>query len=247
MDRELIENNNIENKLNNENLLEEKNVSEESQNSFLQSNLGKVINTGIDVGLRAILPNAVENTVIDIKNTLLNHGLKEGINTAISGAIDLGKSAIGIVTGKFENLSQVQNAIKKGGIIDSVSSVIDNVLKSSTKNGLIKSNTSKLIKKGKNVILDTVSSNIEESFFSQLKSIEKLGKYSQNWNQYFEKQDLAGMEREYKKIKTQMKEIIPLQTTLTQVKQIENIQELVKNKGNFNITEEELQLAEKLA
>ena len=55
------------------------------------------------------------------------------------------------------------------------------------------------------------------------------------------------MEKEYKKIKTQMKEIMPLQTTLQQVKQIENIQNLIKNKGEFNLSNEELELAKKLA
>ena len=56
----------------------------------------------------------VEEQIIDIKNVLLTCGLKEGINTAIKNAIDFGKSTLGIVTGKFENLSQVHNAVKKG-------------------------------------------------------------------------------------------------------------------------------------
>ena len=244
---EVKKENNIEQNLEQIDLTDNSLVTEKEQNSFLQSTLGKVINTGVDIGLRGILPNVIEDQVIDIKNVMINNGLKEGINTAINSAIDLGKSAMGIFTGKFDNLSQAQTAVKKGGILDSVSSVIDSVLKVSTKNDLINSKTSKLIKKGKNLIIDTVSSNIEESFMSQLKGIEKIGKYTKNWNTYFENKDLDGMEKEYKKIKTQMKEIMPLQTTLQQVKQIENIQNLIKNKGEFNLSNEELELAKKLA
>ena len=89
-------------------------VTEEKQNKFLQTTIGKTINTAIDIGLKAILPDMIEEQIIDIKNTMLTSGLKEGINCAINSAIDLGKSAIGIVTGNFENLSQVHTAIKKG-------------------------------------------------------------------------------------------------------------------------------------
>lgn len=221
---------------------------EESQKGFLQGNLGKVINTAVDIGLRAVLPNVIEEQVIDIKDSILNNGFKEGIQTAINSAIDIGKSALGIVTGKFENISQVQTAIKKGGIIDSVSSTIDTVLKSTTKNGLINKNVSKLIKKGKNVILDTVESNIEENFLGQIKGVEKIGKYINNWESYYEKQDLDGMKKEYKKIKTQIDEVLPLEETIKKAREIENIQELIKNKGNkMDLSSEEIELAKKLA
>ena len=77
------------------------------KNNFLNSVLGKTINTAIDIGLRAILPDLIENQVIDIKNALLQNGLKAGIDTAVNSAINLGKSAVGIVTGNFENMEEV--------------------------------------------------------------------------------------------------------------------------------------------
>ena len=105
--------NKIETKENIE-LLVEQEVTVEKQNEFLQTTLGKTINTAFDIGLRGILPDMIEEQIIDIKNVLLNNGLKDGINFAIKSAIDLGKSALGIVTGKFENLSQAHTAVKKG-------------------------------------------------------------------------------------------------------------------------------------
>lgn len=243
---------NIENEINNN--LEEKvenkittQVTEENQNKFLQSTLGKTINTAMDLGLRAVLPEIVENQIIDIKNTMIKCGLKEGIDCAIKSAIDLGKSAIGIVTGKFENLSQVHTAIKSGGIIDSISNVINNVVNQASKNNLISKGTTRLIKKGKNAILDTISANIEDKFLGELKSLEKVSKYIENWKNCYNTKDSKGMEREYKKLKSQIETITPLETTINEAKKIENMHKLIKNKGiNYELSEEEKELVNKL-
>ena len=69
MKLENVQNNNLE--------LNNKMVNEKTQKSFLESTLGKAVNTAIDIGLRAILPDFVENQVIGIKNNLLNYGLKD--------------------------------------------------------------------------------------------------------------------------------------------------------------------------
>ena len=52
------------------------------------------------------------------------------------------------------------------------------------------------------------------------------------------------MEREYQKIKDRLKELLPLEATIKQAREIENIHLLIKNNGhNFNLSEEQLQLA----
>lgn len=219
-------------------------VTQKEQKGFLDSTLGKVINTAIDLGLRWILPDFVENQVIDVKNSLIKGGLKEGIDTAIDNAVELGKSVTGIFTGKFENVSQAQNAIKNGGIIDGISDVLDSALSVTQKNGWIPGNIATLIRQGKNVILDNVSNNIETEFANQIDDIEKLGKYQNNWKNYFEAQDFEGMQREYEKIKERMKNLLPLESTLKQARQIENLHLIIKNNGqNFNLTKEQLELA----
>lgn len=223
------------------------NVTEEKQNSFLQSTLGKTINTAFDLGLRAVLPELIEDQVIDVKNTIMNCGFQEGINSAIKSAIELGKSALGIFTGKFENLSQVHTAIKKGGIIDSVSNVINNVVNQASKNNLISKGTTRFIKKGKNAILDTISANIEDKFLEELRSLEKVSKYIENWKNSYNNKDLVGMEREYNKLKKQIDSITPLQSTINEAKKIENVHTLLKNKGkNYELSEVEQELANKL-
>ena len=217
------------------------------QGQFMNNMMNSVMNTALDIGLRALLPDLIEQQVIDIKNSLFNEGLQEGINTAINSLKDFAKSAMGIVTGDFENISQVQNAVEKGGIIDTISYVIDFALDKCMDKGLIDKNTATLIDKGKDVILGNISKNIEGELTEQIKGIEKLDRYSENWNKYYNEKDFAGMEKEYTKIKKQLKELIPLEETLKNAREIENIHTLIKNNnGDFNLSQNELDLAKKL-
>lgn len=237
----------IENEIKQTNQIENSLVTAQGQNNFLETTLGKTINSAIDIGLRWVLPDLIEDEIIDIKDSLIKGGLKEGINTAVGTAVDFGKSVIGIFTGKFENVSQAQSAIKAGGIIDGISNVIDTVLNKTTKSGFISQNISELIKKGKSVILDNVSKNIEDTFTSQLDNIEKLGKYENNWKEYYNAKDFEGMEKEYQKIEDKLKELMPLENTLKEARIIENLHNIIKNNGqDFNLSKEQLELAQML-
>lgn len=219
-----------------------------NQNSFIESTLGQTINAGLDIGLRVLLPDLIENQVIDIKDAFLKEGFSKGVKQIVSSAIDFGKSALGIVTGNFENISQVQTAIKNGGIIDGISNVFDFVLNKTAKTGMIPTGIASTIRKGKNIILSNISNNIENEFNKQLSSIEKVQRYSDNWKSYFNDKDLDGMNKEYNKIKIEMKTLIPLENTLKQVRNIENLHKLIKNNGgNFNLTNDQMELAKMLA
>ena len=217
------------------------------QNNFLESVIGKTINTGIDIGIRALLPDYIENQVIDLKDNLIQYGLKDGIKKSIEDAINLGKSAIGIVTGNFENISQAQQAIKNGGIIDNVSNLLDDIINKVKSNGLINNTVAKTIKQGKNTILNNVEKNIENTFNTQIKALSYTEKYINNWKGYYDQRDFEGMEREYKKIEKQINYLMHIEKTINDVKTIENIHNLIKNNGqDFNLSSQELELAEKL-
>lgn len=221
---------------------------EKSNNNFLNNIFGKTINTAIDIGLKAILPDLIENQIIDIKNSLLENGLKSGINTAINSAVDFGKSAAGIVTGNFENINQVKIAIGNGGIVDSVSNVLDKVINTVYQKGYIDKNIKNLIKNGKNVLLKNVSDNIKNQLDEQTNEVEKLEKYLDNWKDSYNKKDFLNMEKIYNKIEKQSEKIIPLENIINETKQIKALHNLIKNNGqNFEITKEEERLAKNLA
>lgn len=242
-----MENNEIE--INNNINLESDNktVNIEEQKSFLETNLGQVINAGVDLGIRAVLPDFLEDDVIEIKDSIITDGFKEGVKTAIDNAVDMGKSFLGIFTGKFENISQIKEAVKKGGLIDSISDVLDWGIKKAKENKLIKSSTATLIKKGKNTILNNISDNIENNLDSQVESVEKIDKYITKWNEYYNEQDFTNMQRQYTKIEKELEKITPLESTINKARVVENLHNLIKNNGkNFNLSQEELELANKL-
>ena len=200
--------------------IEKNTINETSQKNFLETTLGKTINTALDIGIRALLPDFIDEQIINLKNNLFNNGLKEGITKTIDDAIDIGKSAIGIVTGNFENVNQMQAAVKTGGIIDGISNLLDTVVNKAQNSGLINYNIANTIKNGKNVILNSVESNIENTFSSQLKSVE---------------------------IQKSIKNLAPIEKTINEARTVENLHNLIKNNGkNFDLTQEELELAEKL-
>ena len=220
---------------------------EKDQKNFLETTLGKTINTGIDIGIRSILPDFIEEQIIDLKDNLIKYGLKDGIKKSIDDAIDIGKSAIGIVSGNFENISQMQEAIKNGGIIDNISSLLDAIINKVQSNGLINSTVARTIKQGKNSILNNVEKNIENTFNNQIRALNYTEKYIENWKNYFENKNFNGMEKEYIKIKKEINNLAPIEKMINEARTIQNLRNLIKNNGqDFNLTQEQIELAKKL-
>ncbi len=240
-----MEINNLEK--NNELKIQNNLVNEKEQKEFLDTTLGKAINTAVDIGIRAILPDFIDEQIINIKDNLLEYGLKDGISKTINDAINLGKSAIGIFTGDFESVSQMQDAVKNGGLIDGISTVLDTAINKANNAGIINNTVADMITQGKDIILNNVENNIEKSFSKQYEAFENLDKYISNWKESFNKQDFTSMEKEYKKLEKQIKEIAPIEKTINEAKSIEILHNLIKNNGqDFNLSKEALELVEKL-
>ena len=56
------------------------------------------------------------------------------------------------------------------------------------------------------------------------------------------------MDKEYNKIKNKLEELVPLENVIKKAREIENLHMLIKNRGgNFEISNEELELAKVLA
>ncbi len=221
---------------------------ENNNNSFFESTFGRIINNSIDTGLKVILPDFLENDVIDVKNTLVEEGFSEAIKSVIDKAVNAGKTALGIVTGNFEDVSQAKMAVEKGGLIDGVSDTIDFVLDKVKDSGLLSKDIVKSIKKGKDLLLNNVSSDIKQEFEIQSNKMEKLDKYNEKWRQAYENQDFKTMEKNIKKIDEILKDIMPVENIIKDSRIIENLHTLIKNNGqNFELTDEEQQLAELLS
>lgn len=224
----------------------EKNIRE-NQINFLDTNLGKVINTGIDIGLKAVLPDFIENQIIEVKDILLENGLKEGIQEVINQGIELGKSTVGIFTGEFENISQIEAAIQKGGILDSTSKLLDRAISFAEDKNMLDRNLSRMIKQGKNTIIDSISDKIEEALTEQFKNVEKLENYCDKWKEAYNKKDVDEMKKAYRNMEKYKDKIVPLRNVIKESEKIEDLHTYIINNGEkFDLSEVEKELLNKL-
>ena len=237
----------IENEIENDKKIENNVNLEKEQKNFFDTTLGKVIDTGLDIGLRAILPDLIEDQVINIKNALIDNGINDGIHTAVDSIIDFGKSFSGIFTGKFDNIEQVETAIGQGGIIDTTSDLLDKAIIKIYQKGIIGSQIKNLITKGKDLILSNVSSNLKNEINLQEKSFSDIEENIANFNNFYNNKDFEGMTKEYNKIQSELKKLFPLENVLNETKRIDILYNLIKNNGhNFNLNENEISFIKKM-
>ena len=219
----------------------------ELQDKFLNSTFVSAVNNALDIGLRYILPDVIEDEIIDIKDAFLENGISDGINEIVEKVKDFAKSALGILSGNFENISQVKNATDEGGIIDTISDLIDKALDKLEEKGILGKDLSELIRDSKDKILKTTKENISNDLDDQIEYTEKLEENIENWKEAYELQDFKAMEKAYKQIEKYLNKTMSTESIYNSSRIIENLHNLIKNNGeNFNLTEEELELAEKL-
>lgn len=237
----------MELQLDNEKLLENNLNIEYNQNNFLNNILGRTINGAIDIGLRYILPDLIEEQVIDVKNNLIKFGLKDGIKKSVENALEIGKSVLGITTGNFTNISQVENALKSGEVINSISKLIDSVLNLSVKKGKINTNILGLIKDGKNTLIHNIEKNIKDTLKKQESIETSLENNINRWKKYYQKKDFDNMEKEFNKIEKEIKKILPVEEKIKEARKIEMLHNLIKNNNkDFNLNQEEIKLLKNL-
>lgn len=236
---DILENvNELGNKLNNDLKLEN------LQNLFLDTTIGRIANSAIDLGLKIILPDYMENEVIEVKDALITGGIKEGITTAVENAIEIGKKIVGMENLEFKNLKSAQNALIEGNVIGGISNSLDLVLDKAKETNIIPENITTIIKEGKNVVLKNISSNINKEFEQETKALNKLEKYIDNWKNHYKNKNIDGLNNEYKKIEKQMNKILPLENIIKNVNIIRNINELIQNSDQFDFKDIYLDLAE---
>lgn len=243
-----ILNNNLNELNNNKNINNTLEKIEEKTQNFLETKLGQVVNNAIDFGLKAVLPNWLENDIIEIKDTVFNDGFKQGVQLAIDKAINMGKAIEGIFTGNFESVSQIKSVIKSGGLLDTLSKLLDSVINFAKDEKIISSSTARLIKSNKNLIMENIENSIDNSLLEQAEAVGKIDGYIEKWQSYFENKDFTNMKKTYNKIEKQMKDLVPIKSVLEKVQYVENLQQLIENNGkNFDLSEEELELAKMLS
>ena len=219
---------------------------ENLQNNFLKTNLGQITNIAIDLGLKALLPDFVENEVIEVKDALLQGGIEEAIDTTLENAIEIGKKAIGISNSDFKNIEQVKSSIKKGNYIDGISSSLNIIIDGLNKSNILSDDVLKAIKDGKDVIVNNVDTNVENEFENEMKALKKIEKYIENWKKEYLNKNLEGMNKEFKKIDKQMNKLIPLENIIRNVENIKTINYMIDNNPDFDFDKVYLELSNQI-
>lgn len=88
---------------------------------------------------------------------------------------------------------------------------------------------------------------MEQSFKDQYNSISNIEKSIGKWETAFENKDMKNLDKEFEKITSELKGIMPIKDLMFKTEEISNIQELLKNNGNdFNLSKEQLDMAKKM-
>ena len=138
--------------------------------------------------------------------------------------------------------------MNRGGMIDCVSDLLDDIFNKIEKSGKVNGTIMDIVESGKDAILNNIEKNIEEVLNKQIEGIELLDKYINNWKEDYNNKDFDSMEREYKKIENKIKDLVPMENTLNNARTIETLHNLIKNNNHdFNLSKEEIELAQKLS
>lgn len=223
------------------------NLSLSNENNFWENTFSNTINGALEAGLRMLLPDKIENEVINIKDAFMEQGFPGAIKETINSAINIGRKLLGNESKNFENIDQIGQAFKDGKLIEGVSNTIDFVLDKIEKNNILPENITNIIKSGKNILLNCVSNDVNNELVIENKNINKLKKYTEKWKEEYNNRDFNSMEKTMKKINSIMEKIAPIESVINEAKSIENMHDLIKNNGqNFELNYEEKELAKLL-
>ena len=223
---------------------------EKEQKHFMDTVLGKAINSTLNYGLKKVLPDFIENQIIDIKDELLKGGFNKGIKKAIEKGNEIRKSTSGILTEKFDTVKQMELAAKKGGLIETISKVLEKSLNKIEKENVINKDAKGILKKSTTLIKTNLEKNINNLLKEQKALVKSVENGYERWKLAYQEKDISKMEKEYEKIKENVDKIIPMEDINRKIIEIENINNLIKNKEKANteiiVSKVEYELAQKL-
>lgn len=218
-----------------------------TQENNIKSTIGNIMNNALEYGLKVVLPDFIEEDIIEIKNAFIQEGFTDGVQEIIDKLEDVGKSIVGIFTGEFESLEQAKRVIQKDGLLDGISDVIDLVLKKLVEKKKIDKQAVNIIKKGKKQFLSSIENEIENKYKETTYSLDKLSSYCNEWKQQYKEQNYEEMEKTMKKIKQQLNQKKIVEEIINEARNLEKVQKFIKEKGNIeNLSKSEKELLEKI-
>ena len=227
------------------------NTKETEQKEFLDTTIGKIVDAGLDFAISTFVPDLIEKPVSNLKDKLLSWDFNKEKETISSGALEQTKKSEEN-SGKEVDIGNVvanlKDFLKEEKTINSFSKIIDAAIKELVDKDKISSNVSKMVKEGKNAVVEKIKEKIDHELDGQIVYVEELKEQTEKWKNYYQEKDIKNMKAVSKKIDSLMKDIMPIDTILTEAKQIQNLQQLIENNNNqFDLSNTQLELAKMLA
>ena len=231
MNLDLISEKNLNNQLTND--IKNNEISK-NQNDFIGNMFKNAINFGVDLGLKSLLPDLIEDQVIDIKNSILEGGFKEGVNTLMKKVNEFKNSITGIFTGNFNNIQEINTATKQGGIIKTVSKGLSKGIDTGVKSGIIPKSIGGILKAGKTTMLNEFSNSLESQMRKEIQKFDTLNDLNKKWYDALDQRDFDKMTKYTEKISALSKDLVKFSNIINETKKIEELHNFIKENNSFD-------------
>lgn len=231
MNLDLISEKNLNNQLTND--IKNNEISK-NQNDFIGNIFKNAINFGVDLGLKSLLPDLIEDQVIDIKNSILEGGFKEGVNTLMKKVNEFKNSITGIFTGNFNNIQEINTATKQGGIIKTVSKGLSKGIDAGVKSGIIPKSIGGILKAGKTTMLNEFSNSLESQMRKEIQKFDTLNDLNKKWYDALDQRNFDKMTKYTEKISALSKDLVKFSNIINETKKIEELHNFIKENNSFD-------------
>ena len=231
MNLDLISEKNLNNQLTND--IKNNEISK-NQNDFIGNMFKNAINFGVDLGLKSLLPDLIEDQVIDIKNSILEGGFKEGVNTLMKKVNEFKNSITGIFTRNFNNIQEINTATKQGGIIKTVSKGLSKGIDAGVKSGIIPKSIGGILKAGKTTMLNEFSNSLESQMRKEIQKFDTLNDLNKKWYDALDQRDFDKMTKYTEKISALSKDLVKFSNIINETKKIEELHNFIKENNSFD-------------
>ena len=231
MNLDLISEKNLNNQLTND---MKNNEISKNQNDFIGNMFKNAINFGVDLGLKSLLPDLIEDQVIDIKNSILEGGFKEGVDTLMKKVNEFKNSINGIFTGNFNNIQEINTATKQGGIIKTVSKGLSKGIDTGVKSGIIPKSIGGILKAGKTTMLNEFSNSLESQMRKEIQKFDTLNDLNKKWYDALDQRDFDKMTKYTEKISALSKDLVKFSNIINETKKIEELHNFIKENNSFD-------------
>ncbi len=211
------------------------------QSTSIISNISEAFGEAIKKGTSQM--NFPDNIGEAVKSGLEKIDLKDIGSAAVESALKTGMKNLGMKAGMFNNIKDIFEAIKEGGLKKGLSAGLNVVI------GLLKIPTKAktMIKNGKDLILDSCfEDELKAVMKKQQNTISRINKKCEQMENAFQKGDNKTLERISKTLKSDLEKVMPIAKVIQKGESILNQYELYKNKGKMALSAQEKELCQKL-